>query len=223
MKLVHIGMDMQLEFDRDPVKEVIIESPDCFMLYIRELIRQSEGEEGGFVLSEDDKIQNISKCIDIIVNPFDVDINDKKILGKIYDQLKLAAYDERFYVHTQEMIRQVLSYIIDLINDSDFIMDINADVDMSLLFKATGVKLECDEDDFLEKIFKYIELVTELLNKKLIIFVNLRNYINDNKYKEFIDMCRYKKLSVLLLESSKMNRISCVKQYIIDKDRCEIF
>lgn len=223
MKLVHVGIDMQIMYDKDSINELIIESPDCFMKYIRELIRQTSGIDGEFVLSEKDMILNISKSVEVIVNPFTVDVNDKKILGKIYDELKHIAYGEKYYVKSQEMYQKIMSYIIDVIDDSDYILDLDSEIDMSMLLKAVGVKIGMDPDDFVGNIFKYMQLVIELLKRKLVVIVNLRSYIDDIQYNEFIGMCRYKKINVLLIENSKKNSVAGVKQYIIDKDRCEIF
>ena len=214
---------MQIMYDKDSVNELIIESPDCFMKYIRELIRQASGIDGEFVLSEENKTLNISKSVEVIVNPFTVDVNDKKILGKIYDELKQIAYGEKYYVKSQEMYQKIIAYIIDVIDDSDYILDLDSEIDMSMLLKAVGVKIDMDPDDFVGNIFKYMQLIIELLKRKLVVIVNLRNYIDDIQYTDFIDMCRYKNIRVLLVENSKKDRVSNVKQYIIDKDRCEIF
>ena len=223
MKLVHIGLDTHITFDRDYVNEWVIESPNLFMQYIRELLNQLNGKDGEFVLSEEEKIENISKSVEIIINPFGVDINDKKILNKIYDQLIDVANNEKNYVYTHETTNNILRYLIDITNDSDYIMDIDEELDMSLLFKATGVKIEGDDSDFLGNITKYIELACGLMKRKLIILINFRSYVCDNQYEEFIRMCRYKEINVLLMENHKNDCVSGVKQYILDSDRCEIF
>ena len=223
MKLTHIGLEARVSFERDCVNEWIIESPDLFMKYIRELLNQTNGYEGNFVLSEEDKIEKISKSVEVIINPFDVDVNDKKILNKIYDNLKSISIDEKNYVDTREITHLILRYIINIANDSDYIMDIDNEIDMTMLFKAAGVRLEQNPEDFIGNILKYIELTKDVLKKKLVVLVNFRNYINDIQYNEFIKMSRYKKLNILLMENTKKNTVSDVKQFVLDKDECEIF
>ena len=223
MKLVHIGLETQIKFDKDYVNEWIIESPTFFTKYIKEMLNQINGIEGEFVLSDEEKTANISKYVEVIINPFVVDVNDKKILSKIYDQLISIAVDEKNYMRTQEVTNELLSYLIDITNDSDYIMYVDAGLDMALLFKAAGVKMEQDDSDFLSNLIKYIELICNFFKRKLIILVNFRSYVCDSKYEEFINMCRYKKLNILLMESIKKDCVSGVKQYIMDRDQCEIF
>ena len=80
MKLVHPKLEGQIIFSDEKPCQWVIESPEDFSLYVQELLRQSEGEEGQFVLSDGDKEKDISKYAEVIINPFAVNINDRKIL-----------------------------------------------------------------------------------------------------------------------------------------------
>lgn len=67
-----------MKLDGEQIYEWIIESPKLFSGYVQEICAQSQGGEGRFVLSDGDKEIGISKAVEVIVNPFAVDINDKK-------------------------------------------------------------------------------------------------------------------------------------------------
>lgn len=101
MKLVHPNLEGQLLLN-SPC-EWIIESPELFSRYVKELFEQSNGEEGNFVLSEGEKEISISKFAEIIINPFSINKNDKRILGKLYTRLNDLAVAEENYLLTQEI------------------------------------------------------------------------------------------------------------------------
>ena len=68
MKLVHSDCSMQIIKDNDTVCEWVIESPEYFSKYIQELIRQKEGKEGNFVLSDEKGEVELSHYSEIIFN-----------------------------------------------------------------------------------------------------------------------------------------------------------
>lgn len=83
MKLAYVDMENVIELDYRKATEWIIESPALFQKYVHLLNIQVEGEEGGFVLSDDDVILDISKYVEIVVNPFALDFEDRRIQKKI--------------------------------------------------------------------------------------------------------------------------------------------
>ena len=68
-----------------------------FSKYLQELYEQCERKEGKFVLSDNDKELDLSKCVEIIGNPFAVDINNRKILGKLYAELDELSGKEQMF------------------------------------------------------------------------------------------------------------------------------
>ena len=59
MKLAHLDMENTIELDCRKTTEWIIESPVLFQKYVHLLNSQVNGEEGEFVLSNDDTILDI--------------------------------------------------------------------------------------------------------------------------------------------------------------------
>ena len=84
MKLAHPKLAGQLMLNNEKPCVWVIESPEDFLSYTQELYRQCDGEEGRFVLSEEEKEKEISKYAEIIFNPFAVNINDRKVMNRLY-------------------------------------------------------------------------------------------------------------------------------------------
>lgn len=88
MKLVHTNLNTAVLSDKYVFTEWIIESPKLYANYLQELFSQQNGEDGGFVLSDKEKELNLAKNMEIIVNPFQIEINGRKILNKLYAELE---------------------------------------------------------------------------------------------------------------------------------------
>ena len=99
MKLVHINLNEGILVDAINCTEWVIESPEYFSEYVMELAGQVEGKEGRFVLSDNEKEVDISKNVELIFNIFALDINERKLISKLYMELEK---------HRQEILRKLI-------------------------------------------------------------------------------------------------------------------
>lgn len=223
MKLVHYELENTLICGSAFCTEWIIESPMLFSKYVQELYSQCQGKEGKFVLSDQNKILDIAKSVEMILNPFAIDINDKKIINKLYSQLNEVAIDGDNYLSTQEIMQVIYKYISELEQKTEHILLMEKQIDLPLLFKAAGVKHEVFEEDFVHTISRYIRVVCDVLKVKVIIFVNLRSYLSDIQLEEILMEANYQEVKILMIESHEKSCLEGVRRYIIDSDQCEIF
>lgn len=222
MKLVYTELHNSMDIKPGQPCEWIIESPQFFTEVVKGLLNQKNGMEGKFTLSDADKILDVSKNIEIVVNPLAVDINDKRIINKLYMQLTEMAYSESFYVKTQEIVKKIYEYMFELEHESSHILSVSEEMDLNMLFKAAGIKYEVFGDDFLDTICRYMKIVREVLGIKLIVCVNLRSYLTDEQMNMLIDDINYGELGLLLIENQERSCLRNVRRCIIDKDLCEI-
>lgn len=82
MKLVYTQLEQQLVFQENKVNVLVIEQKELFRRMIQELDKQISGEEGGFVLSDNNKTMKIDKEICLILNPFAMVLKYKSTLQK---------------------------------------------------------------------------------------------------------------------------------------------
>ena len=221
MKLVHVNMERKL-LDDNVVTEWVIEAPEEFTRYVQELYMQCEGAAGDFVLSDGEKELGITKNVEFLDSVLDLDVNERKILGKLYADLEQLAYSEKFVVRTQEMIQYLSTYIFELEQETDFMLDVDDGVDMSAIFKGNGVKLETVETGILEKIVHYIKVVRLLLKKQVFVFVNVRSYLTVRQVEQLIKEAAYQEVQILLIENVMRDCVNSERRCIIDSDKCEI-
>lgn len=223
MKLVHPDLGFQMQFDHTKACEWVIESPGLFAKYVQELQQQVEGEEGNFVLSEGDKEYPLSKYGEVIVNPLAIDLNDKKILNKLYHELAEQAVEEEMYLLTQKVMGDLQSYFFQLEQECPYILESDMEIDMLSLFKALGVRLEDYSENFFEKIVQYMKILAELMGRRVCIFVNIRSYLDEHQMEQLVETAVYNELALLFIEKTQEGFSNQISRYIIDKDNCEIF
>lgn len=82
MKLVYPDYTYQMNFIEGKVNVVVIENTSEFRHLIEEILMQIDGNDGRFVLSDNKEILKIPNNIQCIIDPFSLELNNKKILGK---------------------------------------------------------------------------------------------------------------------------------------------
>ena len=223
MKLVHLDLSGELLGDKSVFAEWIIESPERFSGYLQELYRQYSKQDGKFVLSQDLKELDISKCMEIITDPFSIDLNGRKILNKLYAELGDLSREEIMYTKTLELTQYIQAYLLDLESNTSHNLRFNNEMDISGLLKTMDVKLEDLEEDFFERLICYIKNVVNVLAVKVFVFINLRSYLTDNQMKELIQEITYQEVKALFIENQERTCLEGGMRYIIDKDGCEIY
>ena len=222
MKLVHPDLEGQILLDVKRPCEWIIESPNIFLKYVQELCFQAEGAEGKFVLSDEEEIA-LAKYAEILVNPLNVNINDKKVLNKLYAELSELSFREELYLETQKMLAELQEYFLKLEQVSDYSLETDLEIDIAAILKTAGVRIQSYADNFIENLCQYIDVMASLLGKKVIVLINIRSYINDNQLKQLIENVQYKEIAILFIENKERALPDGVYRYIIDCDQCEIY
>lgn len=223
MKLVCADWERQILLDSQRITEWIVESPVLFSQIVQQLQQQINGESGKFVLSDSEKELNISKCAEMIVNPFAIDFNDKKIQKKLYAELLEISKREELYLTTQGIFNSLNNYFLQLESISGYELETDMEVDMLALFKAMGIQVQSYAADFFETLVQYIKVMADLMQKKLIIFVNIRSYLNDFQIEQVSEIAVYNEIAILFVENIQRDFSKQRRCYIIDKDGCEIY
>ena len=223
MKLVHSDLSADILNDKNVFTEWILESPELYAKYLQELFSQQNGEEGQFVLSHKEKELNIAKSVEIIVNPFNVEINGRKILNKLYTELDQLSKSEIMYTKTLELTGKMQEYMLELEQNTEYILEFDMDLDMTALFKTVGIRHEEQETDFFERLIRYIKIAVNVLSTKVFVFINIRIYLTDLQMQELIKEISYQEVKALFIENQERSCMEGGMRYIIDRDGCEIY
>ena len=224
MKIINKNWQRKIEIEENTIYTLVFENKRYYRENIIELINQHKGNEGSFIISNNSKEIEFAKDSHIITDIFSIDINSKKVLTKIYSSLlKLVVEDVYRY---NELSTNIKVYFEKLIFDSSLEIEQGEEIDMSSLLKLGDFKIHVDNDDILEKFIKFLKVLTELCNCKIIFVVGLHNVFTIDEIKEVYKEVCLNKINIINIEYQKFENISSENYreivYIFDKDNCEI-
>lgn len=218
MKITAMDYDIQIDLKMNKINVIVIESPILFRKFLLDLEELWKGKTCGIVVSEDDKIVKLKEYMDILNSPLYIDINVKKVINKLYSNLKEKAYDEEHYEKTMRLQSEIMKYLYELEEDSEYILSIN-DMDVLGIFKGFGVEIE-ESEELIEKLDVYIKTISRLLKSKLLVVVNFSSYFSQDEINMLQKTAMYEEIILLFIESC--DKINSKNKIIIDKDQCRI-
>lgn len=224
MKIINKNWQRRIEIEENTIYTLVFENKRYFRENIIELINQHKGNEGSFIISKNSKEIEFAKDSHIITDIFSIDINSKKVLTKVYSTLlKLVVEDVSRY---NELSTNIKVYFEKLIFDSSLEIEQGEEIDMTSLLKLGDFKIHVDNNDILEKFIKFLKVLTELCNCKIIFVVGLHNVFTIDEIKEIYKEVCLNKINIINIEYQQFKNISNENYkeivYIFDKDNCEI-
>ena len=224
MKIINKNWQRKIEIEDNIIYTLVFENKKYYRENIIELINQHKGNEGRFILSNDNKEISFDKNSYIITDIFNIDINNKKVLSKIYSSLlKEIVEDISSY---NELSTNIKVYFEKLIFNSSLEIEQGEEIDMSSLLKLGDFKIHVEQDDILEKFIKFLKVLIELCGCKIIFVVGLHTVFTQDEIIEIYKEVCLNKINIINIEYQQFNNLSTKNYreivYIFDKDNCEI-
>ena len=224
MKIINKNWQRKIEIEDNIIYTLVFENKKYYRENIIELINQHKGNEGSYILSNDNKEISFDKNSYIITDIFNIDINNKKVLSKIYSSLlKEIVEDTSNY---NELSTNIRVYFEKLIFNSSLEIEQGEEIDMSSLLKIGDFKIHVENDDILEKFIKFLKVLTELCSYKIIFVVGLHNVFTKDEIIEIYKEVCLNKINIINIEYQQFKNLSNENYkeivYIFDSDNCEI-
>lgn len=215
-----LGINLLLE--ENSISVLVAESAEQFSKILSDLEMQATGMEGNFCFFDDeDKILNVSKTVDVIMNPFALDSNDKRIRNKLYQYFEGIATDE-----CQEVMADVNADIMRLLenlNDHlEYMLCYDLNLDINGLLKLYDVEIDIEEQTLCERILNYCILMKRYCGIKVFCFVNLKLFLSEQQLSELYHDLINNKIFCLMIETVQRVKIEYEKNYILDQNLCLI-
>ena len=224
MKIINNNWQRQIVLKDNLIHTIVFENKKYYRENILELIRQHKGYEGNFILSNNNKEVSFDKNSYFISDLFNIDINNKKIITKVYGELLKIVTDD--IVGYNKITSYIREYFETLVFNYNLDLEYNDKIEANLLLKLGDFKIQFEESDYLEKLIKFLKVLVELCNIKVVFIVGLyRVFSLEEVEKIYKEVC-LNKINIINIESEKQN----IKKsdyynelvYIFDKDNCEI-
>lgn len=223
MKLAYNSIEPVIILDENTPFVLSLESPKLFRDFLCDFQNQMDIGEGRFTLSENDKIVQLHKSVDFLLDPTNTDINQRKILQKLYASLDKESNDAELFEETLKIKSYINKFLLDLEYESEYILEHDVDFDLKGLFSATNLRFVQERSDFLARLAKYVEISRKFLGFKALVLVNIRSYLSSEEIKLLWDAAAYNKMAILMIESNYIDKIAEEKLTIIDKDLCVVY
>lgn len=220
MKLYIPGIGNAISFREQTVQCLVVENQGFLYALLNDLEAQLTRMDGKAVLSIRDTPVAMAKHMEMVTDFIRFELNQKALLGKIVSALDATAQNEVFLTRTQMLLSQLESYLYDISSAFDFNISFEA-ISMLPIIKASGIALTNDFSTLADKVYKYIEIVSEFLGEKLFVLVNLRSFLSDAQMQAFLDTVIRHGFLVLLIESTDRPRLTNETRITIDTDLCE--
>lgn len=221
MKAIYVKYGIELSLEENQIITLVVENPQVMSDMLRDIFRQINGEEGGWILSENDKIFPLEKTSVLLDNPLTADCNEKKILTKLYkelsEQAKISLYEDCTQVNSH-----IISFLEKLFATVPYHLEMELDVDVAALLKLYGVKVESDGADVLETLIDYLRAISSICNIHVVWILNLKQFLTEEQVDQLYEFCFYEKIYLINLEGQKNYALKQEKCVIIDKDLCVI-
>ena len=224
MKIINREWHRQIELKENVIHTLILENKVYYREIILELLRQHKGLEGDFVLSEKNKDIAFDKNSYFITDLFNIDINNKKVLTKVYATLQKQVEED--IVEYNQLTSVIKRYFERLVFNNNLDLEQDEEIDVMSLLKLGDFKIHFEESNYLEKIIKYMRVLIDLCGVKVIFLIGLHSIFNDDEIRQFYKEICLNKIKIVNIETQQFNDYSSegYKEliYIFDKDNCEI-
>lgn len=222
MKLVSSKYNIKIEFKENTINNLIVENKKYLRNIINDFLDILNGEEGEFILSRNSNILDIKNEIELILNPFSLNLNNRKTLNKIYKDMEEIGNESKYIRETKEILNNLIKYLENLISETEYPLNYEMDIDFKKIFKVFGLEIQLG-DSFLERIIDYITIYREIFKVNIFVFLNLKSYLTKEEYIELYKYICQKKIIILNIETNlNKEKYKWEEVNIIDEDLCEI-
>ena len=126
------------------------------------------------------------------------------------------------YEEYTQLNSHMISFLEELFYKVPYHLEMELDVDVRLLLKVYGVKIETDGEGALETLMDYLRAIRSICGIKVVWMLNLKQFLMEEQVRQLYEFCFYEKIHLIHLEGQKNYSLEQEKCVIIDKDLCVI-
>lgn len=217
MKLNVNYIDNSLNIDDSNVLCVEIENKKYFYRFIKDLNNISNGiGNEDIIIYEDDKEINLTNKIKILVNYFDLELNNKKLSNDIVKYINDNIDEEIKFKLSQEILKIIKIYK-NVLNEFDMPLVIDENLSVESITKNLKISLD-EKSELLENLLLLIDLERTIKCNELLVFVNLKQYLSKEELNELYKYSLYNKIKIMLVDSQCYGvTLNYEKKLIIDE------
>ncbi len=220
MTLSYPPLNLEMLLQENKIMVLQIEAKEKMRELVRDLWKQTQGDIGEWVWY-DEKTMSLAKNAELIINPFAIDCNNKKVLNKIYQDVNSVAQTE-MVEDTMIVNSAIISYLEKVMEYLPYHMEYQMDMDIQGMMKLYDVRISSEDESLADYIVYYCKVMHQICGISLFCFINLTDFISENELKEMYCTLLYEKVQIVLIEGKEKKLSEYENGIIIDNDLCVI-
>lgn len=221
MKLAYPLFSSPICFREDLVQVLVIEHGATFRKVVTELVQQSEGNEGSFVLSRNNACLDPSEHLQVILDFVHPQLLEKRLQTKAIAAL-IHATRESLAGETFHLTQVIQGYLGKLATLAGFPVAFEQSESLSTLLKAMDFRVDLSDLSLCEALYERMALIDTLSKDQCFVLVNAKAYFLSEELQKLYDMLRYRKLNVLFVEPRAGSVLPGEDIRLFDEDLCEL-
>ena len=177
MKLMHPLFSRPICFRENHIPVLILENPVAFRRIASELIGQSEGRVGGFILSRDDCCLDCSEHLRVFYDYAHLDIVEKRIQTKELSAL-LRTVQESLAEETFRLSQAMQEYLARLAMLAEKPVAYEQSENLSALLKAMDFRVDLSGLSPCEALFEQLALAQRCMKNPCMALIHARTYFS---------------------------------------------
>lgn len=223
MKLIHTDYNIKMIFREGKVNRIIIESPEIMRNFITDFINLEKGVKKNVILSKDHMEIEFSKNCELILDYFRLDINSKKVIKNIYEQIEKEIQNSELFLIWQEIIAKIEVVILGATNNLDISIDDNKLLDIQKILKNKDIKLNIMNENLVDILLEYFQFMNKWIGIKMFVLINPANFFTKEEIEGIYEHSFLYKYFLLLIDKEYVEiKKDKEKTFILDEDYCII-
>ena len=223
MNLIYTFLDNKIDLYNDYVNSIEILNNNYFYRLTNLVYKYSNNQETEeFYFTENNEEIKLNKKIRIITNYYDFDFNNKKYINELIKNISNNT-DDNILLKLNNNYNKLYKVLSSLINsvDLNFKVDINDEFSINEILNNFNLSIP-SKDNLLDNLILLIDIEKQFNINKILVFINLKDYLSREDIIEFEKYCIYNNMYVILFDNSKYKNNSYEKKFIIDNDLSEV-
>lgn len=220
MKINVNYFENNLNLNDNEVLVIEIENKKYFYRFLNDLNKISKGINSDEILFfKNNKELNINNKITIISDYFNLEFNTKKSINDLNKYINENITEENKYILFKNY-EKILKTYKKIINDIDIPLLVDETLNIENLTKMVNIKIN-EKNELLENLLLLIDIEKIMNNSELIIFVNLKQYLNKLELEELYKYAIYNQINILLIDSQCYGTTMNFEKKLIIDDNLE--
>lgn len=219
MKLLFNYIDNELFIEKNSVLSIEIENKNYFYRTVNCFNSLKNSEKSDEINIYNDNFEEVNLCnkIGLYIDYFNLDFNTKKNITKVY-KLVEESLDDKSKSSFSNVYNKTLLLLKNKLNELDINIALDDEYKLENILKIVKLSIE-QKDTLQENLFLLIDLEKTLELNNVLVFINLKQYLNKEELYEFYKYIIYNELYAIFIDSQSYGTsFDNEKKLIIDDD-----